>query len=353
MWRWLLGVMACWAWAGCDDGVGGADGDASADTSADTDADTDASVDTSADTNTDTDTDASADTDASGGPRPVQVVVFTHIEDQTPGGPLGSPQSRTTYSGLRARLIEVAERAHDEGVRWVLQPDWKFLEAARLYEDAAMTADTSGDNLFVHLRDVLGVAIDPHSHENGGYNYTDVAWLLEELGVGGSTVIGGHIWDPSLPQFQGWDRFREPLVGEKYPEASWRGDILIGSGTPNHVNDPLVSGVWRPRDRDHYFEDDPAGNIVCVGAWHDGVPGVEALVAARDAGQTPAGAFLTASWNVTPTEILAADGPATIATHIFRPLAALQAAGAIETTDFTTLVSRWREAGGIATIYQP
>ena len=119
-----------------------------------------------------------------------------------------------------------------------------------------MMATTGGINVLRHLRDTLGVRIDPHSHEGGGYNYSDVASLLDRLGVGGSTVIGGHIWDPSLPQFQQWDRFRGPVAGQRYPSAVWRGDILMGSGTPNHVNDPIVSGVWRPRDRSRYFEDD-------------------------------------------------------------------------------------------------
>src|SRR6185295_16488956 len=134
-------------------------------------------------------------------------------------------------------------------------------------EDAATMASTGGVNFLRHLRDSLGVAIDPHSHEGGGYNYTDVAHLLDSLGVGGSTVIGGHIFHPSLPQFSAWDRFRQPVRGLKYPNALWRGDILMGSGTPNHVSDPIVSGVWRPKSRDNYFDDDPAGNIACVGAF--------------------------------------------------------------------------------------
>jgi len=283
----------------------------------------------------------------------VRVVLFTHIEDQSPAGTLGSPQSRQSYLELRARLIEVAERARDEGVPWVFQPDWKILEAALLYEDAALTASTGGHNFLVHLRDTLGVAIDPHSHENGGYNYTDVAYLLDRFGVGGSTVIGGHIWDPALSQFQQWDRFRVPVPGEKYPEFTWRGDILTGSGTPNHVNDPLLSGLWRPKDRDHYFVDDPGGNIVCVGAWHDGVPGVVELVGLYADGTVPATTLLTASWNIRPADITAPDGPATIAETVFRPLKAMQDRGEIELTDFTSLVADWRAAGGVASIYQP
>jgi hypothetical protein len=226
----------------------------------------------------------------------VHVVLFTHIEDNT-------PQTRTTYLTLRAKLIELAQCAATHDLPWVLQPDWKMLEAARMYEDAATTASTGGKNFLRYLHEDLGVAIDPHSHENGGYNYTDVAYLLEQLGVGGSTVIGGHIWDPTLVQFSEWDRFRVAHTGTKYPTASWRGDLLIGAGTPNHVNDPLVSGVWRPLDRDHYFDDDPNGNIVSVGSWHDDAAGVEELTRLYTAGTVAPDALLTASWNINPASI--------------------------------------------------
>ena len=186
-------------------------------------------------------------------PPPVYEVLFTHIEDNTPAGTLGSAQSRQNYLLFRSKLISMANLARDSGVPWSLQPDWKFLEAALLFEDATLTQNTNNKNLLRYLKEDLAVVIDPHSHENGGYNYTDVAHLLDSLGVGSTTVIGGHIWDPTLPQFQEWDRFRVHVEGEKYPGALWRGDILMGSGTPNHVNDPVVSGVWKPRDRDHYF----------------------------------------------------------------------------------------------------
>jgi hypothetical protein len=150
---------------------------------------------------------------------PVRVVLFTHIEDNTPAGALGSAQSRQNYLLYRTKLIEMAHLAGNSGVPWSLQPDWKILEAALRYEDAALMETTNGKNFLRYLKEDLGVLIDPHSHENGGYNYSDVAHLLDSLGVGATTVIGGHIWDPDLPEFQEWDRFRVPVAGEHYPTA--------------------------------------------------------------------------------------------------------------------------------------
>ena len=337
-------ALCGWALASCSAAVGGADAGASIDGSA-------------ADSRPPTaDAEAGDASDDTGTPARgvVHVVLFTHIEDNTPGGTLGSDPSRASYLRLRGRLIEMAQLARRYSLEWVLQPDWKFLEAALLYEDAVTTADTGGENVLVYLRDTLGVAIDPHSHENGGYDYTDVAHLLELLGVGGSTVIGGHIWDPSLTQFQAWDRFRVAVPGQHYPTASWRGDILIGAGTPMHVNDPLVSGVWRPQDRDHFFVDDPAANIVAVGTWARDAAGVQELVTLYEDGTIPPDQMLTASWNIQPSVLTSATGIADVEASVMVPIGALRDAGSVVVTDFTTLVTTWRtQYGGRSSIYQP
>lgn len=275
-------------------------------------------------------------------PNPVYVVVFTHIEDNTPTGTLGSAQARNAYLDWRNDLIAMGEAARRNGVPWVLQPDWKFLEAARLYEDSSTTASTGGRNVLRYLKDSLGVIIDPHSHENGGYNYTDVAYLLDQLGVGGSTVIGGHIWDPSLPQFAEWDRYRSAVAGRKYPHASWRGDILMGAGTPNHTNDPVVSGVWRPRDRNNFFTDDPSGNIVSIGPFSRDLAGVSTLWNLGKAGTIASTCMLTSSYHVRPADITNASALAAVERDVFTPLLSLKAAGQVVLTDFTSLVSTWR-----------
>jgi len=275
-------------------------------------------------------------------PTPVHVVLFTHIEDNKPAGTLGSAESRASYLKLRSDLISMGESARRNGVAWVLQADWKFLEAARLFEDESTTASTGGLNLLRYLRDTLGAAIDPHSHESTVYNYTDVAYLLDLLGVGGSTVVGGHIWDPSLPQFAEWDRFRVPVSGRKYPQASWRGDILMGAATPGHVNDPIVSGVWRPRNRGSYFTDDPMGNIVSIGGFKGDVAGVSELWNLGRAGTIAATCILSSTYHITSASIATPGKLAEVERDVIAPLVSLRSAGQVVLTDFTSLVSTWR-----------
>jgi len=284
----------------------------------------------------------------------VHVVLFTHIEDNTPAGTLGSPQSRQHYLSVRSKLIVMANLARDYGVPWSLQPDWKILEAALIYEDSVLVETTGGKNVLRYLKEDLGAVIDPHSHEHSGYNYTDVAHLLNLLGVGGSTVIGGHVWDPDLPQFQQWDRFRVPVQGEHYPEAWWRGDILMGSGTPNHVNDPVVSGVWQPLDRDHYFVHDPSANIAAVGQYTGDIEDIPALADLYQGGGVGTDCMLTLSYHISPATITGPGGIALIEDTVIRPLVAMRNDGIAELTDFTTLVATWQaEFGGQGCIYDP
>jgi hypothetical protein len=277
---------------------------------------------------------------------PVYVVIFTHVEDNTPAGTLGSMQSRQSFSALRSNLIAMAALAESSNVQWTLQPDWKLLEAALLYEDSTLQATTNGKNFLRYLKEDRGVVIDPHSHENGGYNYTDVAHLLDSLGVGATTVIGGHIWDPSLPQFQEWDRYRVPVPGEHYPGAIWRGDILIGSGTPNHVNDPVVSGVWRPRDRDHYFEHDSSANITAIGQYKKSIASISELIDLYRSGVVPPTAMLTFSCNIGPSTLAAPGGLAAVRDTVIAPLVAWRDSGLVVVTDFTSLILTWETAYG-------
>lgn len=282
-------------------------------------------------------------------PSAVYVTLFTHIEDNTPVGELGTAESRQGYLIWRERLIGVAKLFQKHQVPWVFEPDWKFLLAALMYEDSALQSKTNHKNLLRFLKEDLNVAIDPHSHEHYGYNYTDVAHLLDSLGVGGSTVIGGHVWDPTLPQFAEWDRFRVPQPGAKYPWAWWRGDILMGSATPNHVNDPIVSGVWRPKDRYHFFEDDSLGNIVCVGQYKNDngqyksyLQSVMELIDLYANAQVSPQYMLTTSNHVSSADITPPSGLKTIEDSLLIPLRNLEQMGKIKLTDFTTLVEDWR-----------
>jgi hypothetical protein len=285
---------------------------------------------------------------------PVYVILFTHIEDNTPAATLGSPEAKLQYMNIRNALIETAKLAKRYDIAWSFEPDWKILEAALMYEDSAAMLSSNGKNFLRYIKEDLAARIDPHSHEKSGYNYSDVAHLLDSLGVGGSKVIGGHIWDPSLSQFSDWERFRVPVHGIKYPWAVWRGEILMGSGTPNHVNDPLVSGVWRPKDKDNYFIDDPNGNITCVGKFRGDISSTTELIGLYKSGAVSTACMLTSSYHIKPADINTPAGLKSVEDTVMKPLQALRAKGDVILTDFTALMDEWNNRfGGRGCIYDP
>ncbi len=273
-------------------------------------------------------------------PHPVYVVLFTHIEDNSPGGIMGSEESRKNFLQARRNMIDMANLAKRYNIPWSYQPDWKILLAALMYEDSLSMRTTNGKNFLRYLKEDLGVIIDPHSHEKQGYNYTDVAHLLDSLGVGGSKIIGGHIWDPDIPNFQRWDRYRVPVSGSIYPWAVWRGEVLMGSGTPSHSDDPVVSGVWRPKDRHNFFVDDPEGNISCVGQYKGDISSIIELIHLYDDSTVPGTCMLTSSYHITPTQLDTDLG--FVEDSVIKPLLNWVDKGVVIVTDFTTLISEWK-----------
>ena len=121
-----------------------------------------------------------------------------------------------------------------------------------------------------------------------------------------------------------------------------RGDILMGAATPNHVNDPIVSGVWRPRNRGSYFTDDPMGNIVSVGGFKGDIAGVSELWNLGKAGTIAANCILTSTYHITSASIATPGKLAEVERDVIAPLVSLRSAGQVVLTDFTSLVSTWR-----------
>ena len=114
-----------------------------------------------------------------------------------------------------------------------------------------------------------------------------------------------------------------------------------------------MSGVWRPKDADHFFEDDPAANIVAVGMWDGEVEGVATLVEAYASGAVPSTTLLTAGWNIQPMDYAGPTGADAVDASTFAPLAALQSEGTVVVEDFQATVAAWQDAGGVAATYAP
>ena len=202
----------------------------------------------------------------------LHLAIATHSEDTFHPETPDYSASKSSYTNSRNALIAFAQLMQARNIPWNWECDWNFLNAAYTNEvlspDAALLAQTGGTNIVAWLRYTMGVETDPHSHELGGYNYADVAYLFTRLGVTPSSVVGGHIWDPSYATWQNWPRFTgSGLRGLRYTNYIWRPWLLMGAGTPQHVRDPVATGLWLPAATDAFFAHTNTGSIAAWGMW--------------------------------------------------------------------------------------
>ena len=110
------------------------------------------------------------------------------------------------------------------------------------------------------------------------------------------------------------------------------------------VSDP--SGVWRPKDPNDFFTDDPTANIVAVGGYKGDIAGIAELVSKYKTAQVDANCLLTSTYHITPTTLSSTAGLTGLEQDVLVPLQAYRSRGEIEITDFTSLVSNWRSQYG-------
>lgn len=227
-----------------------------------------------------------------------------------PATPNFSTVSKATYVQWRDAILAFAQLCATRNLPWSFQSDWNFLEGVRRFEtptgaayDATLMANTAGKNVVRYLNENLGVTLDPHSHENSGYNYADVAWLLTQLGVTPTGVVGGHVYTGT--GYQEWPKFVEDPLGllcEKYSATGyrWKPVVMMGGATVNHANDPHGSGIWRPShtagttisSKEQYFTHNPAGQIAAMGHWDQDFHANDQFLRKLEAGIIPHGGKL-------------------------------------------------------------
>jgi len=184
-------------------------------------------------------------------------------------------------------LRRLALMLHEQGVPYNFQSDWNFLVAVSMYDNETVMANTNGKNIVRWIKEDLGFQVDPHAHETT-YNYADVAYLISSLGVEPSNVAGGFISDP--PEDSVFDHFLEPIHGWHY-DYTWQAEILWGASTYLHQNE--VSGVWRPKDRYHFYEHDPSTPLINIARYIGSPAGVLDLVQRIERGEAPPGKMYT------------------------------------------------------------
>jgi len=201
---------------------------------------------------------------------PVYVSVVSHNEENERR--FGSLDTKQGYLEFRENLLRFAHMLKRYGAKYNWQSEMRFLRAVEQFDKGEILESTNGKNIVRYLKEDLGFEVDPHSHERGYiegevYNYADVAYMFERLGVKPSKVVGGFLYWP--PEDASWEKFRNPLRGKIYNYV-WKAEILWGAAVLYHRNnqDDFSSGIWRPKDKYHFTEHDENSNLIYVGTGY-------------------------------------------------------------------------------------
>ena len=193
---------------------------------------------------------------------PILVSIVMHNEE-----PPGNPDFVNNESAFwlhRAALVQFVDMLYANGVMFNYQSDWNFLRAVALYDTG--TPSTNGKNVIRYIKEDLGFEVDPHAHETQ-YNYADVAYLIETLGVTPSHTVGGFLAGP--PEDSKLEYLWQPITGTQYPTYTWQAEILWGGATSHHQDEESlwVSGVWKPKDNYHFVEHADGAPLPHVGGY--------------------------------------------------------------------------------------
>ena len=197
---------------------------------------------------------------------PVYVVLESHNEDSW-GGVVNRPDNYLEY---RQNLVDRLNLIYSYGATLDRQSDHTVLEAMIKYEtDSDLFSQTDGVNILQYM-EKLGDSVDPHTHL---YNMADVAYLIGELGVEPSPVIGGvGVFDCGTPlvSFEDWQATMHLsadgyVYGDIYPDAVWKPEIMSGAAFRGHWFGDYTSGMWRPGNSDQFYTNQPDGQIINFG----------------------------------------------------------------------------------------
>jgi hypothetical protein len=223
---------------------------------------------------------------------PLHLTVVSHNEE--PGGTRPDYTTNLAFYLQNRDLMKLlAETVTSRGATYNFQSDWNYLNAVALFDTGSVTTNTAGKNIVRWMREDLGVEVDPHAHETI-YNYADVAYLIEQLGVTPSKNVGGFLYSPP-DNPQGWEQHAAGFYGRVYTNHFWRADHLWGAATFLHQgDDDKSSGVWRPQNRFNFYAHDPAQRLLYIGSGC-GQAGVTNLLDDIETGRAPSNGFYTAT----------------------------------------------------------
>lgn len=230
----------------------------------------------------------------------VFVYINSHNEDNI--GYLNGIGGYNNYRQNREALIQLATLTKQKGAKQNWGSDHIALRAIAKYDTGTSLLNTNGKNLARWMSEDMGVECDPHSHETS-YNYGDVAYFMNQLGVPPSGNISGFLFS-QLQNGHNWEDYQDGIPGDSFPSFIWYPNVLWGGGSPNHIDDLNYYGCYKPKSMAEVNTHEPNNHLMLIGTgctiklddtstieYNMGI--IRRLLTAIETGQLPANGIYT------------------------------------------------------------
>ena len=207
---------------------------------------------------------------------PIYLTFFCHNEADEPYWQ-GLRHNWQQYNAYRTGLVAKVRLLKQYGAVLNWQADHTVLEAMHAYERGDLLKTTNNKHILVWMVEDMGMRVDPHGHLTE-YNYADLAYLIEQMGVTPSTVLGGFALyecaatGKTLRQIN-WKKLLEinddgTIRGRRFPHYVWSPKLLEQPAMIGHGYDECSSGVWHPAEDVDFGAHQLQGRFTCVGTGY-------------------------------------------------------------------------------------
>jgi hypothetical protein len=192
-----------------------------------------------------------------------------------------SYQNSSVFTTIRPLIKTIADNVRTSGAKWDWQSDWRFLKGTSSLDPQDASTNYKTIVRWLAEDNAGAIEVTPHAHEND-YNYADVAYLFNVLGVTPAPVVGGFTYNAAQGASGGaytgytWDSLAHGLQGRAYPATTWTPQILWGGASVNartgmteHGNDLHALGIWKPSSLSNFFTNAPANSLILLGNGYE------------------------------------------------------------------------------------
>ena len=179
---------------------------------------------------------------------PIYLNIVSHNESTDP---LDYDGTFVDYQSMKGFVKELCDTIISKRAKYNMQVDANFIFGCLHFDNAA----NNPIDLLEWANNSPYIDVDGHNHFNPSlgpgynpYNYADLAYLLDSCGVElKRKILGGATYITTASFNEQWTQYSGPVTGYTFSDFIWQAEILWGSGTPGHVADYNVFGIWKPK----------------------------------------------------------------------------------------------------------